>query len=450
MNHFIAKSSAINITAIIRLSGLMKPPSRYISHVNRLRKCDIKDYGLSFFQRSQVMACQYRFKSEIVKVPTMADSITEGELARHEKQPGQLIKRDELLATIETDKVDVSINSPHTAVIVEWLVPEGESVQVGQDLVKLDLDAQPSMEETKPEKVPESTPVLEEEKPQEKVEIPEQKVETPQQKVEIPQQKPSASPAAEFPNINVMSTNREEHRVKMNRMRQRISERLKESQNTAASLTTFNEVDMSNAMQLRKQLGEEFAERHGGLKLGYMGIFARACSKALKDVPAVNASIEEEDGSTPQIVFRDYCDISVAVATPKGLVTPVIRDVDKMSISQFEQSVAAFGKKARDGEISIEDMTGGTFTISNGGVFGSLFGTPIINSPQSAILGMHAIKHRPVAIKDAVTGSWSSEVRPMMYLALTYDHRLIDGREAVTFLKLVKEAVEDPRRLLID
>lgn len=233
---------------------------------------------------------------------------------------------------------------------------------------------------------------------------------------------------------------RSEHRVKMNRMRLRIAQRLKEAQNTCAMLTTFNEVDMSNITEMRTQYKDAFLKKHG-IKLGFMSAFVKAAAYALTDQPAVNAVI---DDTTKEIVYRDYVDISVAVATPKGLVVPVIRGVEGMNFADIEKTINELGEKARKNELAVEDMDGGTFTISNGGVFGSMFGTPIINPPQSAILGMHGIFDRPVAIAGKV------EVRPMMYVALTYDHRLIDGREAVTFLRKIKSVVEDPRVLLLD
>jgi len=226
----------------------------------------------------------------------------------------------------------------------------------------------------------------------------------------------------------------------MNRMRLRIAERLKQSQNTAASLTTFNEVDMSALMDMRKQYKDEILKKTG-VKLGFMSAFSRASVLAMKDLPAVNAAIEGPNGGDT-VVYRDYVDISVAVATEKGLVTPVVRNAESMDMVGIEKSIAELGKKARDNKLTIEDMAGGTFTISNGGVFGSLYGTPIINLPQAAVLGLHAIKERPVAVNGKV------EIRPMMYLALTYDHRLLDGREAVTFLVKVKEYIEDPRKML--
>jgi len=226
----------------------------------------------------------------------------------------------------------------------------------------------------------------------------------------------------------------------MNRMRLRIAERLKQSQNTAASLTTFNEVDMSALMDMRKQYKDEILKKTG-VKLGFMSAFSRASVLAMKDLPAVNAAIEGPNGGDT-VVYRDYVDISVAVATEKGLVTPVVRNAESMDMVGIEKSIAELGKKARDNKLTIEDMAGGTFTISNGGVFGSLYGTPIINLPQAAVLGLHAIKERPIAVNGKV------EIRPMMYLALTYDHRLLDGREAVTFLVKVKEYIEDPRKML--
>lgn len=230
---------------------------------------------------------------------------------------------------------------------------------------------------------------------------------------------------------------RNETRVKMNRMRLRIAERLKESQNAAASLTTFNEIDMSSLMEMRKKYKDQVLKDHD-VKLGFMSAFAKASTLALKEIPAANASIEGEE-----IVYRDYVDLSVAVATPKGLVTPVLRNADSMSFLEIEKEISALGKKARDGKLTLEDMAGGSFTISNGGVFGSLYGTPIINLPQAAVLGMHSIKDRPVVVNGQIV------IRPIMVVALTYDHRLLDGREAVTFLVKVRDYIEDPRKMLL-
>jgi 2-oxoglutarate dehydrogenase E2 component (dihydrolipoamide succinyltransferase) len=252
---------------------------------------------------------------------------------------------------------------------------------------------------------------------------------------------PAPTPAPAMPEPPKAAGSRGETRVKMNRMRQRIAERLKEAQNTAACLTTFQECDMGALIELRKAHKDEFEKVHG-VKLGFMSAFVAASTKALIEIPAVNAYIDDD---AKEIVYRDYCDVSVAVASPNGLVVPVLRNTEAMSFADVEKTIGAFGAKARAGALALEDMAGGTFTISNGGVFGSLMGTPIINPPQSAILGMHATKMRAVVAKDG-----SVVARPMMYLALTYDHRMIDGREAVTFLKSVANKIEDPARLLLD
>ncbi|CAI7641585.1 unnamed protein product [Penicillium discolor] len=384
------------------------------------------------------------YADSIIKVPSMAESITEGTLKQFSKQVGDFVERDEEIATIETDKIDVSVNAPESGTIKEFLVNEEDTVTVGQDLVKIELGGapeggkkdegaekpkEPEPKESEPKKDASPAPA-ETEKPKE----PEPKKAAP------PKQAPKAEPkaqAAEQPALG----DREERRVKMNRMRLRIAERLKQSQNTAASLTTFNEVDMSSLMEFRKLYKDDVLKKTG-VKLGFMSAFSRACVLAMKDIPAVNASIEGPNGGDT-IVYRDYVDISVAVATEKGLVTPVVRNTEGKDLVGIEKAIADLGKKARDNKLTIEDMAGGTFTISNGGVFGSLMGTPIINVPQTAVLGLHAIKDKPVAVNGKV------EIRPMMYLALTYDHRLLDGREAVTFLVKVKEYIEDPRRMLL-
>merc|ERR1719421_231773 len=249
----------------------------------------------------------------------------------------------------------------------------------------------------------------------------------------------STAPAAAAAPVAAEMGDRSETRVKMTRMRMRVAERLKESQNTAAMLTTFQEVDMGPLIEMRNKYKEQFEKVHG-VKLGFMSAFVRASSAALQELPAVNGVI---DDATNEIVYRNYVDVSVAVASPNGLVVPVLRNTEKMTFADVEKTIGDFGRKARDGTLALEEMAGGTFTISNGGVFGSLFGTPIINPPQTAILGMHAIKDMPRAVKGQVL------IRPIMYLALTYDHRLVDGREAVTFLVSVKNKVEDPRRMLL-
>ncbi|KAJ5116496.1 Dihydrolipoamide succinyltransferase [Penicillium angulare] len=383
------------------------------------------------------------YADKVVQVPQMAESITEGTLKQFSKQIGDFVERDEEIATIETDKIDVSVNAPESGTIKEFLVSEEDTVTVGQDLVKIELGDAPAggKQEAAPEKTQEAAP----EKPKETAAEPEKPKDTQASKPAAPQ-KPKEAPKAESSKSQAAETkpaqgNREERRVKMNRMRLRIAERLKQSQNTAASLTTFNEVDMSSLMELRKLYKDDVLKKTG-VKLGFMSAFSRACVLAMKDIPAVNASIEGPNGGDT-IVYRDYVDISVAVATEKGLVTPVVRNTETMDLVGIEQSIADLGKKARDNKLTIEDMAGGTFTISNGGVFGSLMGTPIINLPQTAVLGLHAIKDKPVAVNGKI------EIRPMMYLALTYDHRLLDGREAVTFLVKVKEYIEDPRRMLL-
>jgi len=381
----------------------------------------------------QISPFQKRFYAEkVVNTPQFADSITEGELARWEVKVGQNVKRDQLLAVVETDKVDIEINCPDDGVIVELYASPGDTIQTGSKLYKLDVGAVSKTAPAEEPKKAESAPKKEEPKKVEPApKVTEAKKEEPKKAAPKKEEVPKAEASAPT------SAGSGDTRVKMSRLRLRIAERLKESQDTAASLTTFNEIDLRPISELRDSYKEAFLKKHG-VKLGFMSAFVKAASVALQDVPEVNASIDGTD-----IIYHDYTDISVAVSTPKGLVTPVLRGVEKMSYAQIEKELAALSVKARDCKITIEDMAGGTFTISNGGVFGSLMGTPIINMPQSAILGMHAIKDRPVAVNGQVV------IRPMMYVALTYDHRLIDGREAVTFLVRVKELVEDPRRLLL-
>lgn len=414
-----------------KASGLLQSSS----NVSRLNLTPLGGYQIRTYADS------------IVKVPNMAESITEGTLKQFSKQVGDFVERDEEIATIETDKIDVSVNAPESGTIKEFLVSEEDTVTVGQDLVKIELGGAPEggkkdegaekpKESPKESEKKESSPApAEAEKPKEA---------EPKKAAPPPAEKPKEAPKAESkpqPAAQPALGSREERRVKMNRMRLRIAERLKQSQNTAASLTTFNEVDMSSLMEFRKLYKDDVLKKTG-VKLGFMSAFSRACVLAMRDIPAVNASIEGPNGGDT-IVYRDYVDISVAVATEKGLVTPVVRNTEGKDLVGIEQAIADLGKKARDNKLTIEDMAGGTFTISNGGVFGSLMGTPIINAPQTAVLGLHAIKDKPVAVNGKV------EIRPMMYLALTYDHRLLDGREAVTFLVKVKEYIEDPRRMLL-
>ncbi|KAG5420490.1 KGD2 [Candida metapsilosis] len=389
-----------------------------------------------------------RYASTKVKVPDMAESITEGTLAAFNKEVGDFVNVDETVATIETDKIDVEVNAPVSGTITKFLVDVEATVEVGQEIAEIEEGEAPeggAKKEEKPkeeEEAPKKEEEPKEEEPKKEQESkPEPKKEEPKKdskpapppKKETKKQETSTSDAPTFTNFS-----RNEERVKMNRMRLRIAERLKESQNTAASLTTFNEVDMTNLMEMRKLYKDEFLEKTG-IKLGFMGAFSKAACLAAKDIPAVNAAIENND----TLVFRDYTDISIAVATPKGLVTPIVRNAESRSILGIEQEIANLGKKARDGKLALEDMVGGTFTISNGGVFGSLYGTPIINMPQTAVLGLHGVKQRPVTVNGQIVS------RPMMYLALTYDHRVLDGREAVTFLKTIKELIEDPRKMLL-
>lgn len=382
-----------------------------------------------------------------VKVPQMAESITEGTLKQWNKQVGDYVELDEEIATIETDKIDVAVNAPEAGILKELLANEEDTVVVDQEIAKIEPGSPPeggdkpeSKEPPKKEDEPKPAAAEQDSKPQPK---PEQ--ETKPSPPPAPKKEPSPTPSKPAKDASAATGpvlgSREERRVKMNRMRLRIAERLKQSQNTAASLTTFNEVDMSSLMDFRKLYKDEILKKTG-VKLGFMSAFSRASILAMRDIPAVNASIEGANGGDT-IVYRDYVDISVAVATEKGLVTPVVRNAESLDLVGIEKSIADMGKKARDGKLTIEDMAGGTFTISNGGVFGSLMGTPIINLPQSAVLGLHAIKDKPVAVNGKV------EIRPMMYLALTYDHRLLDGREAVQFLVKVKEYIEDPRKMLL-
>ncbi|KAK4452119.1 Dihydrolipoyllysine-residue succinyltransferase [Podospora aff. communis PSN243] len=386
------------------------------------------------------------YADSIIKVPQMAESISEGTLKQWNKQVGDFVEQDEEIATIETDKIDVAVNAPEAGTIKEFLANEEDTVTVGQDLVRIETGGAPPSGGDKPAESKESTPAPKEEAQPQKAEpeATEPKAESKPAAPAAPQ-KTEAAPKQESKPAQTQAPatlgNREERRVKMNRMRLRIAERLKQSQNTAASLTTFNEVDMSALMDFRKKYKDEILSKTG-VKLGFMSAFSRACVLAMRDIPAINASIDGPNGGDT-IVYRDYVDISVAVATEKGLVTPVVRNVEGLDLVGIEKAIADMGKKARDGKLTIEDMAGGTFTISNGGVFGSLMGTPIINLPQTAVLGLHAIKERPVTVNGKI------ESRPMMYLALTYDHRLLDGREAVQFLVKVKEYIEDPAKMLL-
>lgn len=394
--------------------------------------------GVQNARFSSPVATFKRLASTSIKVPEMAESITEGTLSAFNKEVGDYVEQDELIATIETDKIDVEVNSTVSGTVTELLASVDDTVEVGQEIVKVEEGAAPEggKKEEKKEEPAKEEPAKEEKSEPKKEEPKKEQPKKEEPKKEQPKKETKQESKDEPASFGGFS--RSEERVKMNRMRLRIAERLKESQNTAASLTTFNEIDMSKLMEMRKLYKDEVMDKTG-IKFGFMGAFSKAAALASKEIPAVNASIENND----TMVFRDYMDISVAVATPKGLVTPVVRNAESLSILGVEQEITKLSKKARDGKLTLEDMAGGTFTISNGGVFGSLYGTPIINLPQTAVLGLHGTKQRPVTVNGEIVS------RPMMYVALTYDHRVLDGREAVTFLKLIKEFIEDPRKMLL-
>ncbi|ACE98745.1 2-oxoglutarate dehydrogenase complex dihydrolipoyllysine-residue succinyltransferase [Rhodopseudomonas palustris] len=413
-----------------------------------------------------------------IRVPTLGESVTEATIGRWFKKPGEAVAVDEPLVELETDKVTIEVPAPSAGTLGEIVAKDGETVAVGALLGQITDGAAPA-------KPAAAAPA---------------KAAAPAAAPAPAAPAPAAAPAAKAPpsdaplapSVRRLSTESgvdastvpgsgkdgrvtkgdmlaaiekaasaptpvnqpaaavqvrgpspaddaaREERVKMTRLRQTIARRLKEVQNTAAMLTTFNEVDMTNVMALRAQYKDVFEKKHGA-KLGFMGFFTKACVQALKDIPAVNAEMDGTD-----LIYKNYYHIGVAVGTDKGLVVPVVRDCDEKSIADIEKSIVDYGKRARDGQLKIEEMQGGTFTITNGGIYGSLMSTPILNAPQSGILGMHKIQERPVVIGGKI------EVRPMMYLALSYDHRVIDGKEAVTFLVRVKESLEDPARLVLD
>ncbi len=379
-----------------------------------------------------------------IKVPALGESVSEASIAKLHKKVGDAVKADELIVELETDKVTLEVNAPSAGVISSLNVAEGDSVKVG-DLIALMQEGNAAAT-SKP-----AAPAVEAKQqdshslsPAPKKLAAENNVDTSTisgsgkdgrvTKGDVLEaiSKPAAPLAPKAP------TNFGEkpiERVKMSRLRLKIAERLKESQNTAAILTTFNEVDMSTIMALRNEYKDTFEKKHG-VKLGFMSFFVRACVAALKEIPAVNAEIDGTD-----IIYKNFYDIGVAVGSPQGLIVPVLRDADKLGLAGIESGIGELGKKARDGKLTIPDLTGATFTISNGGVYGSLMSTPIINPPQSAILGMHKIQERPMVVSGKI------EIRPMMYLALSYDHRVIDGKEAVTFLVRVKELLENPVKL---
>ena len=414
-----------------------------------------------------------------IVVPQLGESVTEATVAKWLKSPGDPVQVDDPLCELETDKVTLEVYAAAAGVLSEIRVQEGQTVEVGavlgtigeagaaaaapapakSEAAKPAPQVQPGAIEPQP-KSPAAQAAAEAQSPAVRKLVAEHGVDTGAiagtgkdgritkgdvlSHLEAPKAAPApaippAKPAPAAPSATAAKAGGpREERVRMTRLRKRIAERLKQAQNTAAMLTTFNEVDMTNLLAVRERYKDAFEKKHG-VKLGFMSFFAKACIVGLKEIPAVNGEIDGDD-----IVYKNYYDIGVAVGTEQGLVVPVVRDVDQLSFGEIEATIAALGRKARDGKLSIDELTGGTFTISNGGVYGSLLSTPILNPPQSGILGMHKIQKRPVAIGDKV------EVRPMMYLALSYDHRIIDGREAVTFLVRVKECLEDPQRILLD
>src|SRR6266550_757948 len=429
-----------------------------------------------------------------IRVPTLGESVTEATVARWLKQPGETITRDEPVVELETDKVTLEVPAPAAGTLGEIRAGEGTNVPVGAVLGIIADGAAGSAPPPSPlpaggererigavvKSVPsprsrgegqgEGHPTLERAGPAVRKLVAESGIDAAQitptgrggritkqdvvaasaqsapPPVSEPQAQPTPVPPREQPGpqpppATVPPTERET-RVRMSRLRRRFAERLKEAQQNAAMLTTFNEIDMSGTIALRERWREAFEKKHG-VRLGFMSIFVKAAIVALKELPAVNAEIDGDD-----LIYKNHYDIGVAVGTEQGLVVPVVRDADHKSFADIEKEIGGLGRKARDGKLTIEDLSGGTFTISNGGVYGSLLSTPILNPPQSAILGMHKIERRPIAVGEH--GSEKIEIRPMMYVALTYDHRVIDGREAVTFLVRIKECVEDPSRLLFD
>ncbi len=393
-----------------------------------------------------------------IKVPTLGESVTEATIAKWFKKVGDAVKADEPMCELETDKVTVEVPAPASGMLSAIIAEAGTTVAVGAKLGEIEAGAAGKAAapaaaapaaKAAPAPVPAPAPAAAAAQtgPAARKALSESglnpasvagtgkdgRITKPD--VAAASAAPAAKPAAP---AAPRATGPREERVKMTRLRTRIAERLKQAQNTAAMLTTFNEVDMTAAMALRAKYNEQFEKRHG-VKLGFMSIFAKACIVALKELPAVNAEIDGGD-----VIYKNHYDIGIAVGTPQGLVVPVVRDCDLLSFADIEKTIGDLGRRARDGKLTMDDMSGGTFTITNGGIYGSLMSTPILNTPQSGILGMHKIQPRPIAVGDKV------EIRPMMYIALSYDHRIIDGREAVTFLVRVKECLEDPARLILD
>ena len=413
-----------------------------------------------------------------IKVPALGESVTEAEVAKWYKQVGDAVEADEPLVELETDKVTLEVNASAAGILAEILAGEGAEVEVGAVLGRIDetgagVAAAPARAAPEPEPEPAPEPAAPPLSPAVRKLVVEHDLDpaaiegtgkdgrllkadveayltaraASEEKAVAPEPAPDPEPVAPAPAAPKPAAkpapappradDEREVRVRMSRLRRRIAERLKEAQNSAAMLTTFNDADMSAILDLRKRYRESFEKRHG-VRLGFISFFVKACIEALKEIPAVNAEIDGDD-----IVYKNYYDIGVAVGTEQGLVVPILRDADDLSFAEIERTIGELGVKARDGALSMAELTGGTFTISNGGVYGSMLSTPILNPPQSGILGMHRIEQRPVARDGQVV------IRPMMYLALSYDHRIVDGREAVTFLVRVKESLEDPERLLI-
>ncbi len=388
-----------------------------------------------------------------IVVPTLGESVTEATVAKWLKQPGDAVAKDETLVELETDKVSVEVSATEAGTLGEIVAAEGATVGIGALLGRLGAAGAakiaPAAKPAAAAPAPKTQPVAQVAPPSVQRIAAENGISvdgmngtgkdgrvTKGDALAALQTKPAA-PAPSAPAAPRRLDAREE-RVKMTRLRATIARRLKEAQNTAAMLTTFNEADMSPVMAVRARYKDKFEEKHG-VKLGFMSFFVKACVTALHEVPSVNAEIEGDD-----VIYKNYYDLGIAVGTDKGLVVPVLRDADKRSMAQIEQGIGELGKKARDGQLKLDDLQGATFTISNGGVYGSLMSTPILNAPQSGILGMHKIQDRPVVVNGQIV------IRPMMYLALSYDHRLVDGKEAVTFLVRVKENLEDPERMLLD
>jgi 2-oxoglutarate dehydrogenase E2 component (dihydrolipoamide succinyltransferase) len=410
-----------------------------------------------------------------IKVPSLGESVTDATVAKWLKRPGEAVAIDEPIAELETDKITLEVYAPAAGILAEILAEVGANVPVGAVLGRIadGAAAGPSQPAPHPSPLPASAEreksaespsprfggeregpakregegqlAFERSGPAVRKLIEESGLDTTQITATGPGGRISRAdviaaqaPAPPLPSPPVPATGEREVRVRMTRLRRRIAERLKAAQNTAAMLTTFNEIDMTEAIALRERYRADFEKKHGA-RLGFMSLFVKAAIVALKELPAVNGEIDGDD-----IVYKNHYDIGVAVSTEQGLVVPVVRDADRTSFAEVEQAISALARKARDGKLTIEDLSGGTFTITNGGVYGSLMSTPILNPPQSGILGMHKIARRPVAVGDKV------EIRPMMYVALSYDHRIVDGREAVTFLVRIKECVEEPSRILFD